>query len=67
MNTMGILAQGILIGDGAVATYLDLFSNKELGIGLFKETTDKSYRRKNFDKNNIRMSSYYNILQTLLQ
>lgn len=60
---MGILAQGILIGDGAVATYLDLFSNKELGMGLFKETTDKSYRRKNFDKNNIRMSSYYNILQ----
>ena len=60
---MGILAQGILIGDGAVATYLDLFSNKELGMGLFKETTDKSYRRKNFDKNNIRMSSYYNILR----
>ena len=60
---MGILAQGILIGDGAAATYLDLFSNKELGMGLFKETTDKSYRRKNFDKNNIRMSSYYNILQ----
>ena len=60
---MGVLAQGILIGDGAAATYLDLFSNKELGMGLFKETTDKSYRRKNFDKNNIRMSSYYNILQ----
>ena len=53
MNTMGILAQGIILGDGAVATYLDVFKTKGIGGGLFHETTRNSYRRKNFDKNNV--------------
>ena len=65
MNTMGILAQGIILGDGAVATYLDVFKTKDIGGGLFHETTRNSYRRKNFDKNNSRMSSYYHVQRNL--
>lgn len=65
MNTMGNLARGILLGDGGVSAYLDIFSNKELGAGLFQDTTAHSYRRKNFNKNNVRKSSYYHIQREL--
>lgn len=67
MNTMGILMNGILLGDGAVSTYLDVLSKKEIGkdIGLFQKTTNCGYRKRNCDNNNPRMSSYYSVQSKL--
>ena len=65
MNTMGNLVQGIILGDGAVAAYLDLAVNKRCGTGLFHGTTKGGYRKFNFVNNYPRMSSYYNIQRKL--
>lgn len=65
MNTMGNLVQGIILGDGAVAAYLDLAVNKRCGTGLFHEATKGGYRKFNFVNNYPRMSSYYNIQRKL--
>lgn len=61
MNTIGGLARSIMIGDGAVAAYLDIAKNKTCGTGLFHYTSIGGYRDKNTRKNNSRMTSYYYI------
>ena len=58
MNTIGGLARSIMIGDGAVAAYLDIAKNKTCGTGLFHYTSIGGYRDKNTRKNNSKITSY---------
>ena len=59
MNTMSNLAKGVLMGDGAVAAFLDLTRVKNVGVGLFESTTDNLFRKANTIHNAPRTASYY--------
>ena len=65
MNTLGTMAMGLMLGDSAVAAYLDIARCKNCGCGLFQQTTNSSYRVMNTKNNYPRTASYYNIQRRL--
>ncbi len=65
MNSIGNIAKGIFIGDGALAAFKEISRNKEIKSGLFDKTTDSSVRKYNTNNNFPRTASYYYTLQKL--
>ena len=65
MNTLGTMAMGLMLGDSAVAAYLDIARCKNCGCGLFQQTTNSGYRVMNTKNNYPRTASYYNIQRRL--
>lgn len=65
MNSIGNIAKGIFIGDGALAAFKEISRNKGIKSGLFDKTTDSSVRKHNTNNNFPRTASYYYTLQKL--
>ena len=40
MNNISNIAKGVLIGDGALAAFIEIGRNKNCGVGLFDYTTN---------------------------
>ena len=61
MNNLSGLARNIQIGDLAAASFIGLTNLKRVGNGLFRDTTDKGYRKDNFVSNYKYTPSYHYI------
>lgn len=63
MNNISNIAKGVLIGDGALAAFIEIGRNKNCGVGLFDYTTNNGLRKLNTFNNNPRTASYYSTLE----
>ena len=63
MNNISNIAKGVLIGDGALAAFIEIGRNKNCGVGLFDHTTNNGLRKLNTFNNNPRTASYYSTLE----
>ena len=65
MSSITNLANGIFIGDSALAAFAEISRNKSINSGLFDKTTDSGVRKNNTKNNFPRTASYYDTLQKL--